>query len=341
MMVVNEAQLIITEFVKLVPGERVCLVTDFARRNEAQALLLACQHAGADVIVIDASPTISKWMSSGAYWLDLPPHLHVAVQAANVSIFTVDETYAFRLDHHVRRLFKTGPDCSVFKVDVGMGKWGINIEDIQRTNVIGHALMNAVDGHDRVHVTSPNGTDITVSIRDRKCLPVWPLPERGMPYGIPVPLWGEYNWAPLEDSAEGIFVIDGISEATALLHTVSAPVTLKVHAGRVVEVLGWRDADDWRSIFRTDVNANVVGELGIGANSKAWPGTETEKALLGTVHIGFGDNSDYPGGTNSSQIHVDGVSRDVTIEVDGRIIVKDGRLAMPIASEGSSATTEG
>jgi hypothetical protein len=55
---------------------------------------------------------------------------------------------------------------------------------------------------------------------------------------------------------------------------------------------------------------------------------ETEKALLGTIHIGFGNNDEYPGGMVRSEVHVDGGARHATVEVDGRVILQEGRLAV-------------
>jgi leucyl aminopeptidase (aminopeptidase T) len=140
-------------------------------------------------------------------------------------------------------------------------------------------------------------------------------------------LWGEYNWAPIENSANGVLVIDGLTEASDAMRVASEPVKMNVAEGRVVEVAG-RDADAqaFRSIFATDAGAATVGELGIGGNPRAHLGTESEKALLGTVHIGFGNNTVYPGGVNESAIHVDGVVRRATLEVDGRTIIASGQL---------------
>jgi leucyl aminopeptidase (aminopeptidase T) len=70
----------------------------------------------------------------------------------------------------------------------------------------------------------------------------------------------------------------------------------------------------------TDVDdeARVIGELGIGVNAGAritGNMLEDEKSL-GTAHIAFGNNSDFPGGgENNSKIHRDYLFYHPTMEV--------------------------
>ena len=322
----NDARMVVDAFLRLAPHERVALVADNAHLAEAAALADAISQVGALLTRLDATATVESLLAGHDFWIDPPDELIAACQASNVTVFMVDETYAFRLDHQVGRLFETGPDCSIFKVDSGMGTWRLTENDLRRVVRIGERLTAAINGHDQVRITSRRGTDLTLSIAGRECLPIYPVPDRGAPYGLSVPLWGEYNWAPIEDSANGRIVIDGLTEAGPTMAAVSAPVIMTVEDGRVIDVAGERDAEDFRRVFQTDVGAAVVGELGVGGNHKALPGHESEKALLGTVHFGFGRNHVYPGGQNDSAVHVDGVARDVTLTVDGSLVLLDGRL---------------
>jgi leucyl aminopeptidase (aminopeptidase T) len=51
--------------------------------------------------------------------------------------------------------------------------------------------------------------------------------------------------------------------------------------------------------------------------------------MMGTVHFALGDNSHcYPGGCSHSKLHLDGSVRQVTIEVDGKLVMKDGSLVV-------------
>lgn len=321
-----DARVVANTTIGIKPGESVLVATDAARRREADALGLAADEAGASVAIMDVSQHVNEVLVGQSFWTEPPAAVLAAVQASNVSVFVVDETYGQRLSHQVEHLVTTGPECTVYKLDLGMGTWGLTPRDIELADSLGERLVSAIDGQNRVRITGPAGTDVELSIRGRDCLPVVSVPTRGLHYGIPIPIWGEYNWAPIEDSANGVIVIDGMSEASGRCKAVGAPVRWTVGNGCVTKVEGGLDADDFAQQFAKDDGAAVIGELGVGVNPKGRPGTENEKCLLGTVHFGMGDNSIYPGGMNRSAVHIDGVVRGVTVDVDGRRVIDQGRL---------------
>jgi leucyl aminopeptidase (aminopeptidase T) len=97
--------------------------------------------------------------------------------------------------------------------------------------------------------------------------------------------------------------------------------------GRAVEASG--DAGDWlMKTFKTGGEHGCsLAELGIGTN----PGArligkvlEDEKAL-GAAHVAFGASQGI-GGANAATVHIDGVTRDVRIELDDGALLSDGRL---------------
>ncbi len=323
----SDARTVVRDFIGLTAGETVTILTDGPRAHEARAVHLAAQELGANAVIVDLSQQVAALLLSDTFWTAPPPPVIAAVQASEVTIVVLDETYGFRLDHKVRELFQTGPACSIYKIDLGMGQWRLRREEVAAVQRLGEQLLAAMDGADTVRVTSPGGTDVQLSIRGHACLPVAVVPERGMPYAIPVPLWGEFNWAPVAGSVNGTIVVDGITEATPVLHIVEEPVRWTVAGDRVVEVHGGQDAEDLRRLFATDDGASLIGELGIGGNPHALFGTETEKAKLGTAHFGIGQNDEYPGGEIRSAVHVDGVVRNARVEVDGRVLIEHGRFA--------------
>jgi leucyl aminopeptidase (aminopeptidase T) len=323
----SDARMVVRDFIKLGPGETVTILADGPRGEEARAVIAAALEVGADPVLLDIGPQVTSLLLGDRFWVDPPAPVVAAIQASRVTVIVVDETYGFRLDHKVRSLFRTGPDCSIYKIDLGMGTWRLRPQDIAEVQRIGDDLLAAMAGADRVRVTSAAGTDVELSIRGHGCLPVEVVPDRGLPYAIPVPLWSEFNWAPVEGSVNGRIVIDGITEATPLLHVVSEPVTWTVVGDRVVDVEGGQDAEDFRAVMAVDAGSSLIGELGIGGNPRAIFGTETEKARLGTVHFGIGQNDEYPGGKIVSTVHVDGVVRNARVEVDGRPLIAGGRLA--------------
>jgi leucyl aminopeptidase (aminopeptidase T) len=76
-------------------------------------------------------------------------------------------------------------------------------------------------------------------------------------------------------------------------------------------------------------NAYFIAEFAIGTNPKAkviGNVLEDEK-VLGTAHIAVGDNTSYPGGKNYSILHQDGIMFSPTIELDGMVIMRDGKMS--------------
>ena len=55
------------------------------------------------------------------------------------------------------------------------------------------------------------------------------------------------------------------------------------------------------------------------------PRLEDEKAI-GTAHLAFGTSASF-GGAIVAGVHIDGLLREPTIELDGRILMRDGKAA--------------
>jgi leucyl aminopeptidase (aminopeptidase T) len=74
-------------------------------------------------------------------------------------------------------------------------------------------------------------------------------------------------------------------------------------------------------------NGRTIAELGIGTN----PGATITGAILedekaeGTVHVAFGTNIGIVG-ANQASVHIDGLVREASAELDGCPILRDGRL---------------
>ena len=70
-----------------------------------------------------------------------------------------------------------------------------------------------------------------------------------------------------------------------------------------------------------------IAELGIGTNPAAiLTGNVLEdEKVVGTIHLAFGASAGL-GGVNTAGVHIDGVIRRPTVELDGERVVDDGEL---------------
>ncbi len=201
--------------------------------------------------------------------------------------------------------------------------------DYLKVKELCESLVKVLRGGNEVRVRTDYGTDLRFSIKDR---------EWGVDTGLYVNPgdWGnlpagEVYIAPLEGTGEGTVVIprgwySGLKE----------DLILKFSKGLVVEVEGGGDVGrKLRELLglepRVDDEVHRVrrnlAELGIGTNPKAKrPDNvlEAEK-ILGTVHIAIGDNS-HLGGNTEADLHEDFVIPKPTLEVDGRLVMKNGEL---------------
>ena len=190
-------------------------------------------------------------------------------------------------------------------------------------------LAGAVSAARSVRVRSPNGTDLTVRVC-RPCLSLTGFAEEDTGFGsFPS---GEAMLSPEEGSAEGVFVADAFGQVVYLadagpqLGLLEDPVRLEFAAGRLAGLSGGAAARRLEAVLdAADGNARLLAELGLGTNPHARPvGHVENKFRLGTAHIALGDNhligwraAGLYGGTIKSNRHIDLVSDNIHIEIDG------------------------
>jgi aminopeptidase len=192
-------------------------------------------------------------------------------------------------------------------------------------------LIGSLQDAAQIHITTKEGTDILLGVKDRIF-----SGDVGVSAGEMCNLpCGEIYCAPLETEANGVVVFNASIGDIGLL---KEELKVFINAGKITRFES-KDAELVRRISELtniDYEAKVIGELGIGIN----PGAritgnmlEDEKSL-GTAHIAFGNNADFPGGgKNNSQIHRDFLFYRPTIEVkyiDGskRVLIKNGGIVL-------------
>lgn len=208
------------------------------------------------------------------------------------------------------------------------GALALKADEHRRMQNFARKLMEKLSRTARVEITNPAGTRLSLNVEGRSFFTDTVIDWKTMKWmNLPT---GEVIIAPVEDSLEGQLVCD---MAIGGIGPIETPVKLTVHDGKVrnssssdTEVLRRvRDSLD------TDENASTVGEFAFGINPKARfvdEFLESEK-LLGTIHLAFGNNSDFPGGRNPSKNHLDLLVSKPMVEA----FSKDG-LCMTVLKDG-------
>jgi leucyl aminopeptidase (aminopeptidase T) len=165
-----------------------------------------------------------------------------------------------------------------------------------------------------LRITSKTGTLVELQVGQYKWDPdIGVFHKRGDFGNLPA---GEVSTSPNDRSVSGVVVFDQMGKYKK--------VKLNIRGGIAERIEG---AEELQEIIKQlGIKARTIAEIGIGCNPKAkiiGNVLEDEK-VLGTVHIGLGNNTSY-GGKNNVQFHDDGIIDKPTLIADGAIIIRDGK----------------
>ncbi|MFB6281280.1 MAG: aminopeptidase [Haloferacaceae archaeon] len=175
------------------------------------------------------------------------------------------------------------------------------------------AVYDQVAGADRIRITTPAGTDVTVEPGAREWLKdTGIIHEPGAFSNLPA---GEVFVSP--ETASGTYVVDG----TMMPHgRLDEPIRFEVEDGRVTAVSDDAVRDELEAAADEVGDAAYnLAELGIGTNVGV---TDLVGSVLldekagGTVHLAVGDDASI-GGDVEAPIHMDGILLEPTVYADG------------------------
>ena len=185
-------------------------------------------------------------------------------------------------------------------------------------------LTEILETGSEIRVTATAGTDITFSIKGRKGYASKGLfHAKGESGNLPT---GEAFLAPVEGTANGVFVVDGSMAGLGLIK--NANIRIEVEKGYATKITGGSLAKKLKLMLdKFGKEARNIAEFGIGTNDSAKLSgvlLEDEK-VMGTIHIALGNNISM-GGSVNVPIHLDGVVKKPSVWMDGKLLMKDGKL---------------
>jgi leucyl aminopeptidase (aminopeptidase T) len=217
----------------------------------------------------------------------------------------------------------------------------IDYSSLRRTAAgIVERMKNAAE----IRVVTELGTNIAFGVRGREIIAEdgnFKTPGKGG--NLPC---GEVSVSPTLETSEGTVVFDGsITLDRSII--IREPIKISVKKGFVTEINGRRESKELEAYIRKAENkpfemsrncvlakekaeqyarnARNLGEFGIGLNPKAkivGKVLEDEK-VLGTVHFAIGSNYDQDA---LALIHIDGIVNAPTVTVDGKPLIRKGKL---------------
>lgn len=196
--------------------------------------------------------------------------------------------------------------------------------DYKKISKLSLKLKAILEKGKHVRITSVLGTDISFSIEGRKSFASKGLfHAKGESGNLPT---GETFLAPVEGTSNGVFIVDGSMAGLGLIK--KANISIKVKDGYATEITGGVMAKKLiKQLDSVGKAARNIAEFGIGTNDSAKLSgvlLEDEK-VMGTIHIALGNNVSM-GGSVNVPIHLDGVIKRPTVFLDGKVLMREGKL---------------
>ena len=185
--------------------------------------------------------------------------------------------------------------------------------DYQRVKELTDKMYKELKNSRTIRVTSDNGTDVVMSVENKE----WMkddgiIHEKGDWNNLPA---GEVCTGPVEGTTQGVVVIDKMGFEDEIKWIVKDGFAQKIEGSELLK----------NTVNKIGPRARNIAEIGIGTNPKAkiiGNVLEDEK-VFGTVHIALGNNLSF-GGSVDVPFHRDGIILKPTLEVDGKVLIKDG-----------------
>lgn len=297
------------------PNERAVIITDSGKLEEATVFFESAKKFTQNVKLVEMAPRSEHGQE--------PPE-EIAKKMAQADALFLVTTKSLSHTKARREACAAGARCASMP--------GITLEMITRTLVLNYTEIAALSkdvaavltAGETARITSPQGTDITLSLAGRDALPDTGLMTNSGDFcNLPA---GEAFIAPKEGTAKGVAVFDGCCADICL----DEPIKITVEKGVAVKFEGGRAAKRLEAaVEKVGEKGRNIAELGVGTNREAKlndkPNLLEVEKLYGTVHLALGNNAHF-GGEVDVPFHHDGVILNPILEVDGKVILSGGKF---------------
>lgn len=299
------------------PNEQVLIVTEPKMMNIAKSISAAVIAAGAE-------PTMAMMPPRTSDGQEPPAPIAAAMKESDAFISAVYTSITHT--KAVRNAVDAGSRGIMLTQfhDEMLIEGGVHA-DFKAVEPICRAVANALEGANEIRLTTPHGTDLTLSATGRRsnAMPCMVKPGEF----APVPTV-EANVSPIEGSAQGVIVANA-SIPYIGIGLLDEPVKVNVENGMIVSISGGKQADMLAENLasKNDPLVYNIAEIGVGLNPNCkFIGSMLEdEGVFGSVHIGIGTNITL-GGNVKAACHYDLIMTEATIEVDGKVILRNGEV---------------
>jgi leucyl aminopeptidase (aminopeptidase T) len=332
MEIVKSVVYVVDRCVGVKAGERVLLVTDTAfDQRITEVFGLVCKERGAEVAVINFTP--SRLPN------EEPPAMVGGAMVRSDVIFELTSQWISITSAKREACAKGARYLTMAEVSLPMFLPG-RPAAVDFVAVAPHVdrIVELFTKAKKIRITSLAGTELTADLTGRQGRGVTGIANTPGSYSPNPDI--EASISPLEGSANGVIVVDGLINLIGL-GRVTSPFEVIIKDGWLKEIRGTGDAavfaEGLRQALETRQDPNIynIAELGMGLNPNSKFGDisiETE-STIGTAHFGMGDSTGY-GGKVSAKGHFDCIFRHVSLWLDDQPILQHGKLVVPFYRAG-------
>jgi len=290
-------------------NEEVLILCDEKSFKQGLVLEKAARELSREVI-------LAKFKSREISGNEPPFAIAEMIKAANVIIaptsFSLTHTEATR-----EAGMKGARIASMPGITLDMLKSGALFADYERINRLAVLYSEKLTKGKEITIKSNNAV-LTASIEGREGYADGGiLREKGRVGNLPA---GEAFIAPVEESTNGKIVFDA---SFGRMGRLNKNLWVEIENGMAKKT----NSEELEEVFNSYENSRFLCEIGIGLNEKAriTGNVLEDEKVLGTVHCAFGNNLKF-GGKINAMVHLDGVIKKPTLLIDGKEIIKEGKL---------------
>jgi leucyl aminopeptidase (aminopeptidase T) len=325
----KSARTLIEEMIKLKPGEEILIYADTESDwRVVEETAKAAYTSGGNVSIFRYSTPRGVAEAADSA---IPKPLAVAMQNCDIMIEFSNKYLLYSTPwikametNKVRYLCLSGMTADMMVRCIGNINIPILVEFQEK-------IAELTKKARKMRITTPAGMDI-----EFENSPERPIFREGIVNKKPgeYMLIGQVDWAPMEDSINGIIIFDGSVWPPEELRLVKNPICLEVEAGAVKKIYGGREAkvfDRWLKNFNDPAMYNIA-HIAYGCN----PGAKLtgyiveDERIWGSVEWGLGHQAkSFKGKACPAKSHTDGICLNTSIWMDGQQISDEGIFMHP------------
>jgi len=204
--------------------------------------------------------------------------------------------------------------------------------NLRKISKKGHDVAAMLEKAHTVHLTAPNGTDLTFELNKRPVhiddgiIDKEDIAKKSLDAQLPA---GSALTTIVETSGNGKVLFDQPLQQMGLN---VLGIEWKFKDGRLTSMTAKKNLEPVsKQLEKASGDKDRISFLQIGLNPMAEYGFLIDHIVEGAVQIGIGDN-EYIGGRNSSSFGMVATMGKATLDIDGRTIIRNGRLSLDSSS---------